>query len=138
MRTDEIFSLTVGLKLLSRGTMFQESLGGIADLIYKQLSPSAREVIDWHSEPNGISYADSEMHFINSEEYIKKESLGKLPYYLKQPGLRRVLYDDDGTTKHVIGSLHFYNQGPDRWQKVVVKNEEEEIVIGIENIMEIN
>jgi len=135
LRTDEIFSLTVGLKLLSRGTIFEDSLGGIADSIYKQLSSFAQEVVDRHSEPNGISYTDSEMHFVSSIQSLKKESRKSLPYYLKEPILCKVSYEEEGVINNVVGTLHLCKEGQNRWQKVLVQNQEEAIEINIDNII---
>lgn len=135
MRTDEIFSLTVGLKLLSRGTVFEESLGHIADSIFKQLSPFAQAIINEHSEPNHIAYTDSEMKFINSNEYLVKQSRSKLPYYLKEPVPCGVFYNEAGNTKMVSGTLHLCNDGNQPFDRVLVKNEKEEVVIGINDVI---
>ncbi len=137
LRTDEIFSLTVGLKLLSRGTIFEDTLGNIADTVYKQLSPYAQKIVDQHSKSNNISYSDSEMQFVKSDDLMKKQTRSKLPYYLKEPIACWVQYDDAGVEKQAQGCLHFYNDGNERWQKVMIKNEEEEIVIGIKDVIRI-
>lgn len=133
MRTDEIYSLTVGLKLLSRGTVFEASLGGIADLIYQQLSPYTREIVDRHSEAHQITFGETGLKFIGSDEIVKKESRALLPYFLKEPITCRVTYTEEGQKKTAVGTLHLSDSG-DSLQKVLVKNQEKEILIHIDEI----
>ena len=84
MNTSEIYALTVGLKLLSQGTVFEDSLGSIADKVYKQLSEYAKEMADQHTDDLNISFEAGELNFINSYELFIRRNC-PFSYFLKEP-----------------------------------------------------
>ena len=98
LRTDEIYSLTVGLKLLSRGTVFEQSLGHIADIVYKQLSRYAKEVADCHAEEHKMDFEEEDLTFISSEKYMERTSRA-FAYFLKEPINCIVTYLENGNQK---------------------------------------
>jgi DNA-binding Lrp family transcriptional regulator len=134
MRTDEIFSLTVGLKLISKGTVFEESLSRLADMVYKQLSSPAKVIIDQHSESHDISYTDSEMKFIDSITALKTRAKANLPYFLKEPIPCRVLYISGDTEKSITGIMRLHNDGSNQWDKIRMENEDGEIIVEVHDV----
>lgn len=66
----EIYSLTIGLNRLSKGTVFEHALKPIADKVYQQLSDYAKEVIDKQSAAIDITFEGQEMHFLNTMSFI--------------------------------------------------------------------
>lgn len=136
MRTDEVFALTVGLKLLSQGTVFEHTFGSIADTIYQQLSPPAQAIIDEQSAANSVSYGESDPRFINSYEMMMRIHRN-FAYYLKDHQPCAVHYMDGGKEKVVQGAMHFCREGEDRWQKITMINEDESTVINVGDVLEI-
>lgn len=135
MRTDEIFSLTVGLKLLSRGTIFENSHSNIADIIYKQLSPYAQKIVDQHSSAHNITYTDREIHFLNSFDMMRKEQCN-LPYFLKEPIPCEITYKRGSKLEQTIGTLHFVPDD-EHWQQILIRNDIEEVLIEVGDIIKL-
>jgi len=120
LRTDEIYSLTVGLKLLSRGTVFEQSLGHIADIVYKQLSRYAKEMADCHAEEHKIDFEEEDLTFISSEKYMERTSRA-FAYFLKEP--INVTYLENGNQKIIRGTMHLIEDA-DNFGRILIKSEE--------------
>ncbi len=82
MHSAEIYAMTVGLKLLSKGTVFETTLGRIADVIHKQLSGYAQEMVDGHQEEVNIHFKEDTTKFLNSGEFMLRER--PFTYFLKE------------------------------------------------------
>ena len=83
LNSSEIYSLTVGLKLLSKDTVFEESLGRIANLVYEQLSENSKEMIDKHKDDT-VSFGNDKMKFIDSRKLGQMHD-SPFAYFLKEP-----------------------------------------------------
>lgn len=84
LNTEEIYSMTVGLKLLSHGTVFQESMNRVADKIYKQLSVYATGIVENHTDGENVVFEAGDLRFMSTYALMKK-SKTPFAYYLKEP-----------------------------------------------------
>lgn len=130
----EIYSLTIGLKLLSKGTVFEHALYPIADKIYSQLSDYARDVIDKQSKINRITFDGQTMNFLNTADLFKQEELA-FTYFLKEPIPCEVTYRDGNQVKHITGTLHISDSSDEMFKKVVVRGEDGDIEINVHDVI---
>ena len=122
LRTDEIYALTVGLKLLSRGTVFEQSLSHIADMVYKQLSEYAKEMADRNAEENKIDFEEEDLTFISSQKYMERTSRA-FAYFLKEPINCIVTYLENGNREVIRGTMHLIGDS-DNFDRILIKSEE--------------
>ncbi|EEG79117.1 hypothetical protein [Dethiobacter alkaliphilus] len=113
LNTEEIYSMTVGLKLLSYGTVFEESMNRVADKIYKQLSDHATQIADSHTDGEKVTFNDGTLDFIGTYS-LMQQSRTPFAYYLKEPIPCKVTYLQNGKEAEVIGTLHLDEGGYDR------------------------
>ena len=134
LNSAEIYSMTVGLKLLSKGTVFEESLGRIANTVYEQLSENAKEKIDKHKDDT-VSFDNDDMKFINSYE-LKRIQDSPFAYFLKEPIECVVNYYNNGEYVQYQGKLDLAEASIGNvFNKIILKNDEMSIVLDIENIV---
>lgn len=133
----EIYSLTVGLKLLSKGTVFEHSLSPIADKIYTQLSDYAKEVIDIQSEINNISFEGQKMRFLDTSAFLKQKNLA-FTYFLKEAIECEIVYRCSDELKTIVGTMELSNSPSERFRRVVIKNSDDEIGININDILRVD
>ncbi len=95
LRTDEMYSLTVGLKLLSKGTVYEQSMGHIADLVHQQLSSYAKQVVDIQADQEGVSFDPEELEFISTAKLMEQYNRA-FAYFLKEPIECVVSYREKG------------------------------------------
>lgn len=136
LNSAEIYSLTVGLKLLSEGTVFEDSLGRIANVVYEQLSESSKDMIDNHSDDT-VHFGNDSMKFIDSRR-IGQISDKPFAYFLKEPLECTVKYIENGNlVKHngllMLGEPSIGNI----YDKVILDIEEGSINLDIEDIISI-
>jgi|LSQX01.3.fsa_nt_gb predicted DNA-binding transcriptional regulator YafY len=103
MNSAEIYSLTVGLKLLSRDTVFEDSLNRIANAVYEQLSLTSKDMIDEHVDDT-LYFQDDSMQFIDSRN-LGQMNNRPFTYFLKEPLLYKVFYIKDGENLEAQGIL---------------------------------
>jgi hypothetical protein len=94
LNSAEIFALTVGLKITGKDTVFEEIFNRIADLIYKQLSYSAKDMIDNSNYHKG-SFEDEPLKFINSFEAQHKKDM-QYSYFIKDSTKCNIEFRQDG------------------------------------------
>ena len=63
LNSAEIYAMTIGLKLLSKDTVFQNDLGRISDHVYLQLSDFASNMIMMKPEAEEIAFGDGKRVF---------------------------------------------------------------------------
>lgn len=112
MNMSEIFALTVGLKLLGRDTLWESTLNGISDLVYRQLSDHAREIVDNHSEQNRIGFGEKAMRFVGSDKLMDEENRPFL-YFMKEPIECEVTFYQDQKPMTVNGFISFEYEDQD-------------------------
>jgi hypothetical protein len=132
----EIYSLTIGLKLLSKGTVFEHALFPIADKIYQQLSDYAKEVIDKQSKDTDITFKGQDMHFLNTSEFYRDENLS-FTYFLKESLRCKITYyDKDSREPRTIkGDLKLSDPDNDPGKKVKVCTKTGDIELMVEEII---
>lgn len=133
----EIYSLTIGLKLLSKGTIFEHTLSPIADKIYQQLTEHAKEIIDHHSELNELYFEGQPLRFMNTSDMLLQDK--PFTYYLKDIESKtcKVFYYDKDGLKNITGTLHLSESKEDRFKKLIVKTATEDIELDIKCISSI-
>lgn len=136
MNSSEIYSLTVGLKLLSKGTVFEDSLNRIANAVYEQLSETSKDMIDKHVD-NIVCFDNDSLQFIDSSR------LGRLynrpfTYYLKEPILCKVTYIKDGENLQTEGILKLADSSSGNiYDKLLLENEEGTIILEKDQVKKI-
>ena len=136
LNSSEIYSLTVGLKLLSKDTVFENTLGRIADAVFEQLSEDSKEMINKHKTDN-VTFDNDEMKFINSLELARKHD-SPFTYYLKEPIECVVTYDEDGNHVKYQGILRLTEASIGNiYNKVIIVNDEESIILKKDNVINI-
>lgn len=136
LNSAEIYALTIGLKLLSENTVFQEPLSRIADHIHMQLSDFARELVDSQPEAEEITFNKGQRKFLSSAQMIGDYDR---PFcqYIKSQKTCHILYLSEGAQKEVSGTIHLPPKGADRFKSIYVKGPEESIIIPIDHIVSI-
>ncbi|TJX14583.1 hypothetical protein E9840_05810 [Tissierella creatinini] len=137
LNSAEIYSITIGLKLISKGTVFEESLGRIADVVYEQLSESSRNMIDEH-EDETVYFGNDKMKFIDSRKMGQMYD-SPYSYFLKEPIECIVTYDEDRERIKYRGKLKLSEptQG-NIYNKVKIETNEGLIVLDIDKILRID
>lgn len=138
MNTSEIYALTVGLKLLSHGTVFQGPLNEIADKIYQQLSSYAKSMIDQHRDKEFVIFKEGDRHFVNTYELMQREYLA-FCYFLKEPLPCEVTYHHDGQFIKKTGILKLVNPGGERCEldKVIIETDCEAFEVDLKDMVKI-
>lgn len=134
LNSEEIYTMTVGLKLLSRGTVFAESVDRVTDKIYQQLSDYARGMVDNHVDGEKVQFDRSDMVFLSTYS-LMKESDKPFPYYLKEALLCRVVYRTNGELAEITGTLHLAESGYD---SVVVRSEDGVTEVHIDDVVKVS
>lgn len=134
----EIYSLTIGLKLLSRGTAFEHALSPIADKIYLQLSDYAKKVIDKQSQDTDITFEGQKMHFLNTSEFYRDENLA-FTYFLKESLPCKVTYYDKDSRelRTIKGDLELSDPDNDPGKKVKICTKTGGIELKVEDIRKV-
>lgn len=138
MNSSEIYALTVGLKLLSEGTVFQDSLSSIADKVYKQLSGHAKDMVDQHTDEQRISFEEEELKFINTAELFQRRDIN-FTYFLKEPVLCKVTYLENGKRSTLQGILKLADEkGELKFDRVIVETDGAKQEVEINYVIKIN
>ncbi|MEL1135039.1 hypothetical protein AAC978_07625 [Desulfitobacterium sp. THU1] len=134
LNSAEIYALTVGLKLLSENTVFQQTLGRVADHVYMQLSDFARELVDNQPEAEELDFQISKRQFLSSLQMIGDYDR---PFcqYIKSQQICNVRYLLKGEQKDIEGTIHLPPEGKDRFKSIYVKGIEESAIIPIDDIV---
>ncbi|MGI1658230.1 MAG: helix-turn-helix transcriptional regulator [Desulfitobacterium sp.] len=102
LNTSEIYALTVGLKLLSKDTVLEDTLDTLANKIYKQLSSTAKEIVDQQADELSLSFEEEELKFTNTYDLMKRRNT-PFAYFLKEELPCRVMYLKDGKMHSIVG-----------------------------------
>lgn len=103
LNSAEIFAMVVGLKLVGKDTVFEESFNRIASMVYKQLSPHARNLIDATKYVDVSSYEEP-LKFLNSLEANERQDI-RLSYFLKDRTVCDVTYIENEKNNTLTGIL---------------------------------
>lgn len=137
MNTSEIYALTVGLKLLSQGTVFEDSLGSIANKVYKQLSGYAKAMADQHTDDLNISFEEEELKFINTCDLFFNRDC-PFTYFLKEPLPCEVTYLENGKELTLTGVLKLARvDGELKFDRIVVQTDCNTHELAIQGILSI-
>ena len=123
MNGSEIYAMTVGLKLLSRGTVFEKDLGRVADEVYAQLSPAAHGIVDWHTEAQEISFDPDDRQFISTSVLMQNSEI-PFAYFLKQPIPCQIDYLSGAEKKTAVGTIHLSADVDRDFKRIIVKTDE--------------
>ena len=137
LNSAEIYTLTVGLKLLSKDTLFEETLERIANVVYEQLSEKTKEMINLHKDDN-VYFCNDPMKFINSRKLTQMHD-SPYTYFLKEPIECIVTYIKDSKHEEYKGILKLVEppQG-NLYNQVILVNSKENIILDMNNIMSIH
>lgn len=137
MNTSEMYALTVGLKLLSQGTVFEDTLGGIANKVYKQLSGHAKAMADQHTDKLDISFEEEELKFINTSDLFFNRDC-PFTYFLKEPLPCEVTYIENGKQLTLSGVLKLARvDGELTYDRIIVQTDCNTHELGIQCITSI-
>ncbi|MDP4160845.1 MAG: hypothetical protein Q8911_13960, partial [Bacillota bacterium] len=133
----DIYALTVGLKLLSEGTVFEDSLGSIANKVYKQLSGYAKAMADQHTDDLNISFEQEELKFINTSDLFNRREC-PFSYFLKEPLPCEVTYLENGKELTLAGVLKLARvDGGLKFDRIVVQTDCNTHELAIQDILSI-
>ncbi|CAA7603211.1 Winged helix-turn-helix DNA-binding domain protein [Acididesulfobacillus acetoxydans] len=133
LNSAEIYALTLGLKLLTENTIFQQTLGRVSDLIYLQLSDFARELIDSQPEAKEIEFKGEERKFLSSLQMVGSYDR-PFSQYIKSQRVCLVKYFLNEEEKTVKGTLHLAPKNSGRFQSICVQSAEGSLIIPIDDI----
>lgn len=137
LNSAEIYSLTVGLKLLSNNTVFEDSLGRIANAVYEQLSQNSKDMITNHMDDT-VRFDNDNMKFIDSRR-IGQISDKPFAYFLKEPIQCTVIYVEKGNRVESNGLLKLAEPSIGNiYDKVILDGEEGSIILDMEDIISIH
>ena len=102
--TSEIFSLTIGLKMISKGTIFESAYNRIADQTYSQLSNKAKQIIDIQAKQYNVCFSNIEGKFINTYELMQQNKID-FSYYLRENTLCKVIFNLNGIKTELVGNM---------------------------------
>jgi hypothetical protein len=113
LNSSEIYSATVGLKLLSEGTVFEKTLGRIADGVYMQLSNHAKQMLEPHLLKEDISFREDDLKFINTMALLDKDEKS-FTYFLKEPIECEITYIQNDERLIEVGTISLTEISSDR------------------------
>lgn len=94
LNTTQVWSLIVGMQLLSKNTYFEHDISEIANLLYTQLSPFAGSFIEKECSKHDIPIGPVDLCFKTSAGYQKEEAKKKLCHYLRKGSCCTIRYID--------------------------------------------
>ncbi len=137
LNSAEIYAMTVGLKLISKGTIFEHALNRVADHVYQQLSDFAEDMIDSLPESSETGYGNEQVQYMNSFELMMQFD-SPFCQFLKERKPCRVTYQQDGEKRSIIGILGLSEDAVDRFKKVVVYTEDGELSLNVKDILRLD
>lgn len=137
LNSEEIYSLTIGLKLLSKGTVFEKSLSRISNLVYNQLSEDAKTLIN--NNPQKIERFSEEEPMIHMHSRFLFERNNKaFTYYLKEPIECNVTYKYNNEEVVYKGILKLAEPSHgNMYDRIIVESNKESIILDIDKIISI-
>lgn len=103
LNSAQIYALTIGMRLLSKDTVFEYAMSSISDEVYAQLTNFARDMIDQQPEAKDIVFDKSKGKFVDSREFVKDRSHLQFCQYIKQQEIYNVKYQSEsGEPPHCI------------------------------------
>ncbi|MCD6435041.1 MAG: winged helix-turn-helix transcriptional regulator [Clostridiales bacterium] len=133
----EIYAMTIGMKLMGKGTVFESDFNRISSQVYTQLSDVAKDMIDEAALEVDLKFYEDSMHFMNTAE-IAKEMGKPYTYYLKEPIQCKVIYKVDGEVEEAVGIIKLSNNDKSLGKKIIMKTDQNTFEIDIENIIKID
>lgn len=125
------------LKYLHSGHRNREQIAeqfGIS--VYQQLSDFAGDMIDSLPESSETGYGIEGIEYMNSFELMRQFNR---PFcqFLKERKPCRVIYEQDGEKRSIIGILGLSEDTINRFKKVVVHTEEGELSLDVKDILKL-
>ena len=136
LNSAEIYAMTIGLKLISKGTIFENALSRVANHVYQQLSEFAKAMIDSLPESSEISYVIEGVEYINSFELMKQFD-SPFCQFLKEAKPCKVTYEQNGKQKSIVGILGLSGDDVDRFKKVVIHTPDDQLTLNIKDILKL-
>ena len=142
LNTTQIWSLIMGLKLLPKGSVLEFDLSEIADMIYAQLSPFAKKIIDDKSDEYSISLSTHELEFKDSRQFMRQNLYSRLSQILRKSASCQIVFWDEqipGAQSKVVGYPAIFiddNYKLDRISITIADGSK--IIINKENLIDID
>lgn len=134
LNSAEIFDLTIGLKLAGKDTVFESGFSRIANLVYKQLSHSAKEMIDKSGYSSGL-FDDEKLKFKNSLE-ANEDNEKFFSYFLKDGTKCNIKFRQEEEIKEEKGVIKIFSIGARyNLDRIMISSEDKEITLGIEKVI---
>jgi len=112
LNSAQIYALTIGMKLLSKDTVFEHAMSSVSDEIYAQLTDFARDMIDQQPEAKDMVFDESKRKFVDSREFVKEKSHLHYCQYIKSQEIYNVKYQSDsGDLLTVSGTINLAPDG---------------------------
>ncbi|NCB41046.1 MAG: hypothetical protein EOM59_00245 [Clostridia bacterium] len=139
LNTTQIWSCIIGLKILSKGSVLEPDLSEIADMIYAQLSPFAKKIIEDKCKDLSIPLGSHDLEFKDSLQYLKMDLYKRLSHLLRKSALCRIqYYDKNETINEVIGSPFVYIDSDNKLDRILVQaSDGRKVIIYKENLIDI-
>jgi hypothetical protein len=140
LNTTQVWSLLVGLKLLSKNTVFESDHSEIANLVYTQLSPFARNIVNSESDKYGDEFAQQKLQFTNTLDYLKGRVSTQICHFLRKGEACTICYlpDDSDSSKTVVGIPTIYIGDSTNFDQIEVKSDNSPVLIKISSIINIS
>lgn len=133
LNLSEVYALTVGLKLIGKGTAFNDIFDYISESIYNQLSEYGQKRIFDKAKEFSINFCNAinkEYRYEpdNPDKHLKQNRAQMIAYYLKSGSLCEIEYDSVSGIKIIIGKLSYIksNKNNYNFKKILITSEKQE------------
>lgn len=141
LNTTQVWSLLLGLKLLSKSTIFESDHSVIANLVYSQLTPFARNIVKTESDKQGVEFSQRDLQFTNTLDHLKDRASKQICHYLRKGEACTIHYfssDVSHPSKTVVGIPSIYIGDSTNFDHIEVKSDKSSILIKISSIIDIS
>ena len=123
LNSAQIYALTIGMKLLSKDTVFEHALSSVSDEIYNQLTDFDKDMISQQPESKDSVFDKSKRKFVDSREFVNDKSHLHICQYIKSRKTYSVKYHSvTGELLTVSGTINLSPDGP--LNQILVRNDE--------------
>ncbi|MCW2279469.1 hypothetical protein [Heliophilum fasciatum] len=112
----------------------------MADLVYQQLSDHAKTIIDDNVDRKKVAFGHEQLRFLNTFDLMKRRDC-PFPYYLKEPLLCEVTYDEDnedGKKQSIRGTMQLVTDANGHYNRIMVQTDKSDLVLSIDQVIRIN
>lgn len=132
----EIYAMTIGMKLMGKGTVFETDFNRISNQVYTQLSDVAKKIIDETALEVNLEFHEDPMHFMNTYT-MWKEKYTPYTYFLKDPIKCKVEYNINDEVKEVEGVLKLKDNDEFPGKKIIINTDRNSFEMDIDNVIRI-